>query len=108
MHVAVLMPTAHGSVPPSMAATMLPRLKRDGGGGVCEGNGGRSFLSGCCSHPRAGCVDGPFERRENGAPFEFTERTTEELIGELRELGYDVRDLGVPVEGDVPPSQAVN
>jgi hypothetical protein len=48
------------------------------------------------------------ERRENGAPFEFTERTTEELIGELRELGYDVRDLGVPVEGDVPPSQAVN
>jgi hypothetical protein len=40
-------------------------------------------------------------RRENGAPFEFTERTTEELISELHELGYTV-------ERDKPPSEAVN
>jgi hypothetical protein len=43
-----------------------------------------------------------------GAPGEFTDMTTEQLITELRELGYDVRDLGVKVERDLPSRQAVN
>jgi hypothetical protein len=48
------------------------------------------------------------ERSERGAPHEFADVSTADLIAELRELEFEVRDLGVPVDGDVPPSQAVN
>jgi hypothetical protein len=47
------------------------------------------------------------ERQERGAPHEFAERTTEELISELRELGINVQ-IDAAGEMDPPPWHAVN
>jgi hypothetical protein len=45
------------------------------------------------------------ERSERGTPNEFKGVSTAQLLDELRELGYDVRECS---ERAVPPSQAVN
>jgi hypothetical protein len=45
------------------------------------------------------------ERSERGAPHEFADVSTADLLKELRALGYDVRECS---ERAVPPSQAVN
>jgi len=41
------------------------------------------------------------ERSERGGPHEFSEMTTEQLVAELR-------GLGITVEFDAPPSNAMN